>query len=71
MPYPEIKTLERYRVDRADGVTAIGPERLVILVLKANGGPEYAVALSKMDAMLISLQLSNAATEVQAEAGGC
>jgi len=66
MPY-EIKTLERYRVDRADGMTALGPEKLIILVLKPNGGAEYAVAISKMDAMLISLQLSSAASEVQAE----
>jgi hypothetical protein len=63
----EIKMLDRYRVDRADGATALGPEKLVILVLKPNDGPEFAVAISKMDAMLISLQLSTAATEVQAE----
>ena len=66
MPY-EIKTLERYRIDRADGATALGPEKLVILVLKPNGAPEFAVAISKMDAMLVSLQLANAASEVQAE----
>jgi hypothetical protein len=66
MPY-QIKALDRYRVDRADGLTALGPEKLVILVLKPNGGEEFAVAISKMDAMLISLQLANAASEVQAE----
>lgn len=64
MPY-EIKTLERYRVDRADGVTAVGPEKLVILVLKPNGGPEFAVAISKMDAMLVASHLQAAATEAQ------
>ena len=66
-PTYEVKTLERYRIDRADGVTATGPEKLIILVLKPNGGPEFAVAISKMDAMLISLQMSGAASEVQAE----
>lgn len=64
MPY-EIKLLERYRIDRADGATAIGPEKLIVLVLKPNGAPEFAVAISKMDAMLISMQLSTAATEAQ------
>lgn len=66
MPY-EIKLLERYRVDRADGITATGPEKLIVLVLKANGGAEFAVAISKMDAMLISLQLSTAASEAQSD----
>lgn len=66
MPY-QIKLLERYRIDRADGATLIGPEKLVILVLKPNDAPEFAVAISKMDAMVISLALSNAATEVQDE----
>lgn len=59
--------LDRYRVDRAQGMTATGPEKLVILVLKANDGPEIAYAVSKVDAMMISIQLSNAATEVQSE----
>ena len=61
----EIKMLERYRVDRADGATAIGPEKLIILILKPNDGPEFAVAISKMDAMLIALQMTSAATEAQ------
>lgn len=61
----EIKMLERYRVDRADGATALGPEKLIILVLKPNGGPEFAVAISKMDAMVISLKLCAAANEAQ------
>lgn len=65
MPSYEIKLLERYRVDRADGATALGPEKLIILVLKANGEREFSVAISKMDAMLISLQLSTAASEAQ------
>jgi hypothetical protein len=63
----EIKMLERYRVDRANGMTVAGPEKLVILILKPNDGPEFCVAISKMDAMLISLQLGAAATEVQAD----
>lgn len=63
----EIKLLDRYRVDRAQGVTVSGPEKLVILVLKPNDGPEQCFAISKMDAMLISLQLSAAASEVQSE----
>lgn len=63
----EIKMLARYRVDRADGITALGPEKLIILVLKPNDGPEFSVAISKMDAMLISLQLSTAASEAQTD----
>lgn len=62
-----IRLLDRYRVDRAWGATAAGPERLIILVLKPNDGPETAYAISKADAMLIGLALQNAATEVQAD----
>lgn len=65
-----IKLLERYRVDRANGMTASGPEKLVILVLKPNDGPEFSVAISKVDAMMISIQLSNAASEVQSDQRG-
>jgi hypothetical protein len=61
----EIKLLERYRVDRADGTTAIGPEKLIVLTLKATDHPEISIAISKIDAMLIALQLTTAATEVQ------
>jgi hypothetical protein len=61
----KIETLERYRIDRADGATAVGPEKLIVLVLKPNDAPEFAVAISKMDAMLIALQLSSAASETQ------
>lgn len=60
-----IQMLDRYRVDRMQGMTATGPEKLVILVLKSNDGPEISYACSKVDAMMISIQLSNAATEVQ------
>jgi hypothetical protein len=61
-------TLARYRIDRADGLTAHGPEKLVVLVLQANGtSSEYVVALSKMDAMLLALQLQSAASDVQAD----
>ena len=62
-----IQLLQRYRIDRAQGMTASGPEKLVILVLKCNDGPEIAYACSKVDAMMISLQLQSAATEVQSE----
>lgn len=58
-----IRMLSRYRVDRADGLTASGPEHLVVLVLQPIGGPEFAVAISRVDAMLLSLQLSNVAAE--------
>lgn len=60
-----VKTLMRYRVDRADGVTATGPERLVVLVLQPADGSEFAVAISGVDAMMLSLQLSNAAADAQ------
>ena len=63
----KIGMLERYRVDRADGMTAAGPEKLVILMLKANDGPEISFACSKVDAMMISIQLSNAANELKQE----
>ena len=63
-----IKPLSRYRVDRADGVTATGPERLVVLVLQPVDAPEFAVAISSVDAMMLSLQLSNAAAD--AHGGG-
>lgn len=64
-----VQTLARYRVDRADGITASGPEKLVILVLRSNeSAAEFSVAISKMDAMLIALQLQSAASEVQNEA---
>lgn len=65
-----IKLLDRYRVDRTWGVAAMGPERLVILMLKANDGPEIAYAISKVDAMMIGMQLTAAASEVKAETGG-
>lgn len=61
----EIKMLQRWRVDRQDGMTANGPERLVILILKPLNAPELAVALSKVDAMAISVQLHLAATDAQ------
>lgn len=57
--------LDRYRVDREAGMTANGPEQLVILVLKADG-IETAYAISKVDAMIISTQLSAAAHDAQA-----
>lgn len=61
----EIKLLQRYRVDRVDGRTAQGPEKLVVLVLKSHETPEYALAISKVDAMAIGLQLQVAATDAQ------
>lgn len=62
------QTLARYRIDRADGLAASGPEKLVILVLKSNESRhEFAVAISKADAMLIGLALQAAANEVQTE----
>ena len=63
MPGP-IQMLARYRIDRADGLAACGPEKLIVLVLKATEGGEYAVAVSKADAMLIGLALQAAATDV-------
>lgn len=64
------QTLERYRIDRVHGLTANGPEKLVILVLKANeSAAEFAVAISKVDSMLLAMQLQAAASEVQAEGG--
>lgn len=61
----EIKMLQRWRVDRQDGMTAGGPEKLVILVLKSLNGPEVAVAMSKIDGMAIGIQLQLAATDAQ------
>lgn len=61
----KIQLLQRYRVDRADGMTATGPEKLVVLVLKGNDSPEFSVAISKVDAMMISIALSEAAKDAQ------
>lgn len=60
-----IKLLERYRVDRASGGTADGSTQLVVLVIKASDCSELAVAISKVDAQVLALQLSAAATEAQ------
>lgn len=60
-----IKSLIRYRVDRADGITLSGPECLVVLVLQPSEGAEFAVAISSVDAMMLSLQLSNAAVDAR------
>lgn len=63
-----IRPLLRYRIDRtaqpqptANG----GREQLVILVLKATDAPEIAYAISKVDAMKISIQLGLAAQDAQ------
>lgn len=64
----EIKMLQRYRIDRQPGMTAAGPEPLVILVLKANGAPEMAYAISKADAMLIASYMTAAALDAKADA---
>jgi hypothetical protein len=61
----EIKLLERYRIDRHAGLTADGSTQLVVLVLKASGERELAVAMSKADAMVIGLRLQDAASEAQ------
>jgi hypothetical protein len=61
----KIQLLERYRVDRAAGQTADGSTQLVVLVVKASGERELAVALSKVDAMVIAHQLIAAAGDAQ------
>lgn len=61
----KIQLLERYRVDRASGQTADGSTQLVVLVVKASGERELAVALSKVDAMVIAHQLIAAAGDAQ------
>lgn len=61
----DIKLLERYRVDRAAGKTMDGSTQLVVLVLKASGERELAVALSKVDAMIIAHQMMDAAADAQ------
>lgn len=63
----EVKLLQRYRVDRQAGATAQGPEQLVIVVLKSNDGPEMAYALSKIDAMVLGLKLTDAAHDAKAD----
>ena len=61
-----IKLLQRWRVDRAAGATAANPnDQLVVLVLKPNEGPELAVAMSKVDAMAIGIQMQLAAQDAQ------
>lgn len=61
----EIKLLERYRVDRSSGMTADGSTQLVVLVVKASGERELAVAISKVDAMIVAHQLMAAASDAQ------
>ena len=62
----QIKLLQRWRVDRAAGATAANPnDQLVVLVLKPNEGPELAVAMSKVDAMAIGIQMQLAAQDAQ------
>lgn len=61
----KLQMLDRYRVDRADGAAAMGPEKLIVLMLKGNGEHEQHFVISKMDAMIISMQLSAAANETQ------
>jgi hypothetical protein len=65
MSLVHIKLLQRWRVDREAGMTANGPEQLVVLVLKPNEGAELAVAMSKVDAMAIGIQMQLAATDAQ------
>lgn len=66
---PTIQTLQRFRIDRADGLAVSGPERFVILVLKSNETEaEFAVAISRVDAMRIALQMQGCAAELQSDA---
>lgn len=67
MSEPKLQMLDRYRVDRADGAAAMGPEKLIVLMLKGNGEHEQYFVISKMDAMVISLQLHKAANEAQSD----
>jgi hypothetical protein len=61
-----IRLLQRWRVDRGKGMTRNGEAQLVVLVIKPNEGDELAVAMSKVDAMAIGLQMQLAATDAQA-----
>jgi hypothetical protein len=60
--------LRGYRVDRADGLTALGGrELLVVLVLQGQEGPERSFAISRADAVMIGHLLTNAGMDVQTE----
>lgn len=61
----EPESLQRYLVDRAQGMTSEGLVQVVVLVLTTNSGRELAVVMSKTDAMLLSTQLQSVAIEVQ------
>jgi hypothetical protein len=50
-------------------MTADGSTQLVVLVLKASGERELAVALSKVDAMIVAHQMMDAATDAQKQSG--
>lgn len=63
----KLQMLDRYRIDRADGAAALGPEKLIVLMLKGNGEHEQYFVISKMDAMIISQQLHAAAHEAQSD----
>lgn len=62
-----VQVLERYRIDRADGATAVGAEKLIVLALKGVGEREVCFAISKIDVMIMTLQMQQAANEVQQE----
>lgn len=64
MPIPPL-LLQGWLVDRASGMTAGGQVQLVVLSLRADGR-EFTVALSKVDAFLLSQKLAAASTEAQA-----
>lgn len=66
--YDTPKSLRRYLVDRAEGMTQSGLVKVVVLVLTTEDGRETAVCMSKADAMLLAGQLQSAAIEVQSEA---
>lgn len=59
------QTIQRYRIDRAKGITSQGTVEIAVLVITTIDGVEHAFALSKVDARLISQQLGLAAIEAQ------
>lgn len=59
------KSLRRYLVDRATGMTSEGIVHIVVLALTTDDGKELSVCMSKADAMLLAGQLQTAAIEAQ------
>lgn len=61
------ESLQRYKVDIAEGMTSQGLSKIVVLLLTGESGHELAFALSKVDALQLAEQLYTAGVEIVKE----